>query len=242
MKQEMKEIITLCVNITLCLIGGLIGGLTSAKVTSANLGSIKILIGVIIGGLITEIIICSIKIVFFPPKMFEGIRSCYQIVNNKLYYNINCNGDVKSHFITDVDEDNDKYRIMNSPSSYFPAVMVNGELKIFLLKNTMQSEGNYNFYIAKEVDIDEISLEKCVAVLDDCCFTISLNKEFRPDKQYLKTTIKIIEYGISILVKEQVALDIPQKAGYKRNLNDKSHVYDSWREAYEEAKRLMLKE
>lgn len=235
MKQNRKEAITFYISMIGCILGNLIG---------YHIGG---LLGGWFGGLflmgILYLITSIIIKVFFPPKMFDGVRSCYRIMNNKLYYNINCNGIVEPLFITDVDEDNEEFTIINSNTNYFPAVMVKGRLKLFILKDTMEVEGDYNFYTINELRVEEILLERCEAQLLDSSLRITLNEELKPEKQHMITKLRIIGYGIDMILKEQVALDTVAKAGYKSQLsNQKSYVYDSLDEAYEAAKRAMIEE
>lgn len=160
MKEGTKQIVTLGGGI----IGAVIGSEMGKMIGRANLGTLGSIIGFIIGtgiGSVSGSLVANIIVnVLFPTKILETLPFRNRIVDNKLYYNINCNGKVAPLFITAVDEYIGKYKITNKYTNYFPIVMVNGEIKIFILENIIRDEGYYNFYTVKEINITEVSLEE----------------------------------------------------------------------------------
>lgn len=230
-KDNMKKNTKLGITCLLTLIFAMIGAEIGSKIGDTICGWQGSFFGSFIGALIFCVVGSLIIYALFWNQMFEGTRCCYRIVNNKLYYNINCNGKIEPHFITDVDMYSDKFMIVNSHKNYFPIVMVNGELKFFYLKDIVYIESDCNFYTVQDIEIEEVLMENKKALLKNCYFVYELDNKYRIKAQYLKIEIKIPANSAIFYIKQRVS-----KGTKKNSKYEPKKKHNSWRKAYQHAK------
>lgn len=174
----------------------------------------------------------------FPEEKFEETYNAYVIEDNKLYYNINCNGNLKPHFITDVDEENDNFSIAGTTfgeAGIFPVVMVNGEPKVFMLMGLVKTADNY-FYTVKEILIKEVSINELNFVLTGAELVWQSGDDLKQQNQYIQTEMQCFN-TVAIVVKEKNDLNLKPKNGYEiRVYEEICQKRRSWKEIHQIAK------
>lgn len=175
-------------------------------------------------------------------ERFEETYDPYLITDNKLYYNINCNGEIVPYFITELDEYSE-FRISGKCWDYeeqLPIVMVDGNLKIFLLK-CMKSTTDYNnFYIVDEIIISEITIGE--VSLADVELEVELGENQIPKKQNIKTSFCLSGYESALVeIREEIDLEAEIRWEYEETLREMQYnKYPSYREAQEAVRKCIL--
>lgn len=177
---------------------------------------------------------------------FKCVRDPYLIVDDKLYYNTYCNGMQQIVFITEVDKQKDQLYVVGFSYDYakkFPIVMVDGKLKMFILKGAKDVENYTEFYVVNEILVEEISVDEEEDVwVSNVTFPATMEDDMVT--QYIQ-----IEFGavsknnLWIIVKEDLDPNLDIKNEYiMKSKEVKFQHYDSYKEAYELVKAYIFNE